>query len=119
MTDEPEITDADTVEIEAIEAEVDAVDALPVLSAAEASSEVARAPRVPPPVQAAAVAATSFLAGAATLALLHRRDTRRMAQELAEIRHRSESARRPAQPFGLVPGRTYLLHIRVLGRPGE
>jgi hypothetical protein len=111
---EPDDIDADAI-IEGEILEVEEVDALPVPS--DARRELA--PRVSAPVQAAAVAATSFLAGAATLALLHRRDTRRMAEELAELRHRYDTARRPAQPFGLQPGRTYLLHIRVLGRPGE
>jgi hypothetical protein len=76
-----------------------------------------------PQAQAAAVAATGFLAGAATLALLHRRNLRQVAQELADLKdlkNRYEAARHaPSAPFGLVPGRTYLIQIRALGRPAD
>lgn len=60
----------------------------------------------PPAVQAAMAAATGFVAGAATMALL-----RRYAQARLE--------RAPAPPPALdpraVPGRTYVVHVRQLG----
>ena len=94
------------------------LDALPVPAS---SGELVRAPLLAPAVQAAAVAATGFLAGAATLAVLHRRSMRRLSAELADLqslRSRYEAARRPAGPFGMVPGQTYVIQIRSVGRPG-
>ncbi|MHB8657825.1 MAG: hypothetical protein ACYC91_07690 [Solirubrobacteraceae bacterium] len=72
-----------------------------------------------PAVQAAAVAATGFVAGAAAFALMRRRSTRRlarMATQLAGQRHR------PDAPHALLPlagSRTYLVNVRVIRRPGE
>ena len=92
-----------------IDEEVEVVDGLPVIAEVR---EIIPAPEhpvpgvVPPALQAAAAAATGFVAGAATLALLHRRNTRRI------------STRQPAfRPVGSPPGthRTYLVH--VISRP--
>jgi NADPH:quinone reductase-like Zn-dependent oxidoreductase len=86
------------------------------LAVIDAYEVVPAQPQVLPAVQAAAVGAAGFLAGAATLALLHRRDVRRLAREIAELKAMRDAVRRPA-PFPLAPGRSYLVHIRVLGQP--
>lgn len=70
-----------------------------------------------PAVQAAAAAATGFLAGAATLALLRRGDARRLARQardLADLRDRLAGPGRSGPGMPLAPGRTYLVQFRVL-----
>ena len=97
--------------------EVEVLDALPVPAAGH---ELLSTAAVTPALQAAAVAATGFLAGAATLAVLHRRSMRRISAELADLqglRARYEAARRAPGPFGMVPGQTYLIQIRSVRRP--
>jgi hypothetical protein len=89
--------------------EVEVVDGLPVIAEVREIIPAPEAPLpalVPPALQAAAAAATGFVAGAATLALLHRRNTRRIAARPASFR-----------PVGPSPGshRTYLVH--VISRP--
>jgi hypothetical protein len=92
-----------------IDDEVEIVDGVPVIAEVR---EIIPAPEAPvpalvsPALQAAAVAATGFVAGAATLALLHRRNTRRIAT-------RSPSFRPVGPPAG--SHRTYLVH--VISRP--
>jgi hypothetical protein len=86
------------------------VDGLPVL--AEVRPIEPAAPAVLPTVQAAAAAATGFVAGAATVALVMRRNARRVA--------RLHAAARGDGDAGPVPGvRTFLVHVHVLGRPGD
>ena len=67
-------------------------------------------------VQAAAAAATGFVAGAATLALARRYGVRRVERLSRGL---VPSAR--AGDFWPAPGatRTYVVRVRVLGRPGE
>lgn len=102
---------ADPVEEEVL-AEVEVVDALPVVSRERA---VTVAPAVLPVVQTAAAAATGFMVGAATLALLRRRDSRRLSRELRDLRGRLEPVRRPEPQTE--PGQSYLVHVRVFSRP--
>jgi hypothetical protein len=99
MTDEP---------IEVIGDE-QLVDGIPVLA------EVRPIERLPlgsalPAVQAAAVAATGFVAGAATLAVVRRRHARRVAR------------RNPARALEMLPlsgTRTFLVHVHRIGRLEE
>lgn len=86
------------------------VDGLPVLA------EVRPIEPAPPPalpaVQTAAAAATGFVAGAATVALMLRRNARKVA--------RLQAAGRPNGDEGQLPGvRTFLVHVHFLNRPGE
>jgi len=69
-------------------------------------------PVVPPAVQTAAVAVTGFVAGAATLALVHRRGSRRVAQSRAPVRTRPGSGGMPP----IVATRRYLVDVHLLGR---
>jgi hypothetical protein len=84
------------------------VDGLPILADVRPIEPVQ--PTALPAVPAAAAAATGFVAGAATVALVMRRSARRLARVQG----------------GLPPGenaiggvRTFLVHVHVLGRPGE
>jgi hypothetical protein len=104
------------LDAEAVDAE--AIDALPVL--AEVRTIERTQPSVIPAVQAAAVAATGFVAGAATIALLRRHGMRKLAaREALDLRGMRDAYR---QPFDrLEPGstRTYLVNVRVVSRPWE
>ncbi len=62
-----------------------------------------------PAVQAAAAAATGFVAGAATLALVKRRSARKVAR----------SQRRPVNMLPIVGSRTFLVDVHLVGKPGE
>ena len=99
-------------EFEPIDLEQEAeeeVDGLPVLAEVRPIEPVA--PSALPTAQAAAAAATGFVAGAATIALMMRRNARRIA--------RLQAAAAQADP-GTFPGvRTFLVHVHVLGRPGD
>jgi hypothetical protein len=101
--------------------ELEEVDALPVLAEAR---ELARPhPNVIPAVQALAAAATGFVAGAATLALLRRYGGNRVARDvraLGDARDLRESlTRRPADPWAPGASYTYMVSIRVITRPSE
>jgi hypothetical protein len=95
-------------EIEVEEGE-ELVDGVPVLV------EVRPIEQVPvvlvlPAVQAAAAAMTGFVAGAATLAVMRRRQARRLAR------------RQPGRPLDLMPvsgTRTYLVRVQRVGRTEE
>jgi hypothetical protein len=89
------------------------VDGLPVLAEVRPIEPAAETtPAVLPAVQAAAVAATGFVAGAATVALVMRRNARKVG--------RLQAASRGNGDEGALPGmRTFLVHVHVLGRPGD
>lgn len=84
------------------------VDGLPVLAEVRALSPVAPAPV--PAVQAAAAAATGFFAGAATIALVRRRNSRRLAQA-------SRSApRRAIEALPIVGSRTFIVDVHLVAK---
>ncbi len=64
-----------------------------------------------PAVQAAAAAATGFVAGAATLALVRRRSSRRLA--------RGRAPRRAPQRQSIVDSRSFLVDVHLLAKPGD
>jgi hypothetical protein len=66
-----------------------------------------------PARQAAALAATGFVAGAAAAALVRRRAARRLG------RSRRLGARRSPEGQPVISTHTYLLRVQVLGRPAE
>ncbi len=106
---------------EELVAEVEVVDRLPVLSGGDATDPdrergLVRSPAAVPAVQTVAAAATGFVVGAATLALLRRRDARRLTRELRELRGRVDPPHRSPEP-PLEPTQSYLVHVRVFGRP--
>jgi hypothetical protein len=100
----------DWLEEEPVEAEPvygEPVETITLVESVRVLEPVRSAP--PAIVQAAAVAATSFVAGAATAAVLNRRRTR---QAIARPRPRSEL---PAGAVG--PTQTFLVHVQQIRRP--
>jgi hypothetical protein len=87
---------------------VETVDAVPVLVQAR---PLAAAPAPLPAVQAAAVAATSFVAGAATLALVRRHSARKAV--------RRSATRRAADMLPIVGSRTFIVDVHLLAKPSE
>jgi hypothetical protein len=107
------IVDAEVVEdLEQPVATEDTVEGVPVL--AEVRAIAPHAPVSLPAVQAAAVAATGFVAGAAALALVRRRTARKLA--------RSRQPRRALDALPIVGSRSFLVDVHLIGRrpePGE
>ena len=93
-------------ELEEVE---ETVDGLPVLSEVRAIERPSAASL--PAVQAAAVAATGFVAGAATIALVKRRSARKLA------RARPSAPRRAADMLPIVGSLTFLIDVHLIGRP--
>ncbi len=109
----------DEDDVEEISVEAEMVELVPV--ARELSLVERPEPAALPVIQAAAVAATGFVAGAATAGLLRRHVARRRAHDLRGLgdlgdRRDAELAGRGLPP---VPGtsRTYLVNVRVISRP--
>jgi len=96
---------------EVMEGEV--VDALPVLAKARPlpAAERAAGPPAPAARQAAVVAATGFVAGAATVAVLHRRRARRA---VAAGRGR-RGAKRGGEALAVAATRSFLVDVHLLG----
>jgi phage tail tape-measure protein len=88
--------------------EFEVVDGLPVLVEEVRVLEPARPPGAAALAQAAAVAATGFVAGVATAAVLGRRRARRLGRP----------ASAPAGRLEVVSSRTYLVDVHVLERRG-
>jgi len=85
------------------------VDGIPVLADVRPIERLPMAP-VLPAVHAAAAAATGFVAGAATLAVVRRRHARRLAR------------RKPGLGLDMLPvagSRTFLVHVHRIGRTEE
>ena len=66
-----------------------------------------------PAVQAAAAAATGFVAGAATLALVRRYGSRRVA------RAQQQQQRRVLDGLPIVASRSFLVDVHLIGKPQE
>jgi hypothetical protein len=87
------------------------VDGFPVL--AEVRTLEHAAPASLPVVQAAAVAATGFVAGAATLALVRRHSQRKAS------RSRPRLATRAAEALPIVASHRFLVDVHLIAKPGE
>jgi hypothetical protein len=95
-----------------VEDEDEAVEGLPVL--ADEARPLGRGSSAGlPAVQAAAVAATGFVAGAATVALVKRRAARKVA------RSGRSGTRRAVEVLPVVASRTLLVDVHLLAKPGE
>jgi hypothetical protein len=103
---EPEF-DADAV----VEEDEEEVEGLPVLVEVRPIERAQSAAL--PAVQAAAAAATGFVAGAATVALVRRRSARKLA------RAQRAAPRRPIDTLPVVGSRTFLVNVHLLAKPGE
>ncbi|MGH2913434.1 MAG: hypothetical protein ACRDMX_00425 [Solirubrobacteraceae bacterium] len=83
------------------------VDGVPVLARVRALEPVS--PPSLPAVQAAAAAATGFVAGAATLALVRRAGARRLM--------RSRASRRVGEGLPIVGSRRFVVDVHLLAKP--
>jgi hypothetical protein len=91
--------------------EAETVEGMPVLADVRPIEPAPPAPL--PVVQAAAVAATGFVAGAATMALVRRHAARKLARSQGPV------FRRGGEELPVAgPGRTFLVHVHMIGRPG-
>ncbi len=105
-TDEP-IVDADVVDdADGPVTAAGTVEGVPVL--AEVRAIQSHSPVALPVVQAAAVAATGFVAGAATLALVRRHGARKLA--------RSRQPRRALEALPIVGSRSFLVDVHLISR---
>ena len=84
-------------------------ESVPVL--AEVRAVVAPSPTLLPAVQAAAVAATGFVAGAAAVALVRRHSARKLA--------RGRLPRRALDALPIVGSRSFLVDVHLIAKPGE
>lgn len=83
------------------------VDAVPVLAEPRAIEPLAARPAV----QAAAVAATSFVAGAATIAVIRRRGHRKALR-----RARRKRTSRAGEVLEIVSSRSFLVDVHLVNR---
>jgi hypothetical protein len=106
------MTEHTDIELEAVSAaalEEETVDGLPVLADVR---PLERAPASAlPAVHAAAAAATGFVAGAATVALVRRRSARKLA------RAQRTGPRRAIDMLPVVGSRTFLVDVHLLAKP--
>lgn len=107
MSEEP----IQAVDDSILEQREDAIDGLPVVSEVRVIEPAATTAL--PAVQAAAVAATGFVAGAATLAVMRRHRTRKLA------RQQLNAPRRPFDVLPIVGSRTFLVDVHLIGKPQE
>lgn len=89
--------------------EFEVVDGLPVL--AEVHTIERATPASLPAVQAAAAAATGFVAGAATVALVKRRSARKLA--------RARGPRRAADLLPIAATRSFLVDVHVIAKQSD
>ena len=109
--DVPPPAAAEVIEGDSEPLEEETVDAVPVLAEARPIETVS--PVALPAVQAVAVAATGFVAGAATIALVKRHGARKMARA-------SRSApRRAVDLLPIVGTRTFLVDVHLIAKPQE
>jgi hypothetical protein len=89
--------------------EVEVVDGLPVV--AEVRTLERPSPASLPAVQVAAVAATGFVAGAATVALVKRRSARKLARNVRS------GPRRAVDLLPIAASRSFLVDVHVIAKP--
>jgi hypothetical protein len=98
---------ASDIEVEPGEEVVDGLPVLADVRALEPSS-----PSALPAVQAAAAAATGFVAGAATIALVRRRSARRLARARA-------NNRRALNGLTIAGTRSFLVDVHLIAKPED
>ena len=98
-------------ESSAVDSEEEVVDGFPVLTEVRTVERVS--PASLPAVQAAAAAATGFVAGAATVALVKRRHARKLA------RTGRGGPRRAVDMLPIVGSRSFLVDVHVIGKQGD
>jgi hypothetical protein len=107
------MTSESAVEVppEVVEPE-ETVDGVPVLAAEVRALERAAPRRNLPAVQAAAVAATGFVAGAAAVVALQRHATRKPVRTRSRRRKRGDGT----ETLNVLGTRSFLLDVHLLGR---
>ncbi len=93
-----------------VDVEVEVVDGYPVVAEVRTIERVSSASL--PAVQAAAAAATGFVAGAATVALVRRRAARKTVRN-------GKGARRAVDMLPIVGSRSFLVDVHVIGKQGD
>jgi hypothetical protein len=102
------IVDADIVDdVSNPAAPEETVQGVPVL--AQVRTIQSHSPASLPAVQAAAVAATGFVAGAATLALVRRHSSRKLA--------RRSTPRRALDALPIIGSRSFLVDVHLIAKP--
>jgi len=91
--------------------EEEVVDGLPVIAEVRTIERPSSASL--PAVQAAAAAATGFVAGVATIALIKRRSSRKVA------RAGKNGSRRVADLLPITASRSFLVDVHVIGKQGD
>ena len=94
-----------------VEPDEEIVDGLPVIAEVRTMERPASASL--PAVQAAAAAATGFVAGAATIALIKRRAARKV------VRMGKTNPRRAVDLLPIVGSRSFLVDVHVIGKQGD
>ncbi|HEX4280509.1 MAG TPA: hypothetical protein VHZ27_07055 [Solirubrobacteraceae bacterium] len=94
-----------------VDSEEEVVDGFPVLAEVRTVERVSAASL--PAMQAAAAAATGFVAGAATVALVRRRHARKLA------RTGRSGPRRAVDMLPIVGSRSFLVDVHVIGKQGD
>ena len=92
----------------------DVVEGVVVIAAARPLEPLREGP--PPFVQVAAVAATGFVAGAATAAVLGRRISRVQARRAASAAPATVALRR-GEPYELLSSRRFVVDVHTIARP--
>jgi hypothetical protein len=113
-TAEPELeasSEEEEVDVSA-DPEAEVVDGFPVL--AEVRTIERPAASSLPAVQVAAVAATGFVAGAATVALVRRRTAKKLARN-----GRGAGSRRAVDLLPIAATRSFLVDVHVIAKPGD
>ena len=93
-----------------VDPDAEVVDGLPVLAEVRT---IERPPASLPAVQVAAVAATGFVAGAATVALVRRRTAKKLA------RNGRGGPRRAVDLLPIAASRSFLVDVHVIGKNGD
>jgi hypothetical protein len=109
VVDECESSGVNSPELQRPVAAEETVEGMPVLAEVRAVQSHSTASL--PAVQAVAVAATGFVAGAATLALVRRHGARKLV--------RSRGPRRALDALPIVGSRSFLVDVHLLAKPGE
>jgi hypothetical protein len=110
--EEPDLGGPEAESIDSnVDPEAEIVDGLPVL--AEVRTIERPSPASLPAVQVAAVAATGFVAGAATVALVKRRAAKKLA------RSGRSGPRRAVDLLPIAASRSFLVDVHVIGKNGD
>jgi hypothetical protein len=107
----PEVDASEGAGAAGVDLDEEVVDGLPVIAEVRAIERPTAASL--PAVQAAAAAATGFVCGAATIALIKRRSARKV------LRNGKGGPRRAVDMLPIVGSRSFLVDVHVIGKQGD